>query len=103
MRNAPLTFPLRVGDEWYVGGKGGQAWLKASVGDEPNQPPTTGWRYYGYDDETLNCIIPVTSASCCLTVSLSGAAKETQGKCEGEYKSIGLTSAGKPVIIVYYI
>ena len=99
-----VPFP-RLKDNWVVGYiKGGLTTeLKASVGAVPNQPPTTGWKYYSYDDETLSCIIPVTSPSCCLTVSLSGAAKETQGKCEGEYKSIGLTSAGKPVIIVYYI
>merc|ERR1712037_857601 len=34
---------------------------------------------------------------CCLTVSLSGAAKEAQGECEGEYKSTGLVSAGREV------
>ena len=96
----PLLFP-RLKDDWVVGYiKGGLTTeLKASVGAVPNQPPTTGWKYYGYDDESLSCIIPVTSPACCLTVSLSGEAKETQGKCEGKYKSIGLTSAGRPVMI----
>jgi len=94
-----MLYMYRLKDDWVVGYiKGGLTTeLKASVGALPNQPPTTGWKYYGYDDETLSCIIPVTSPACCLTVSLSGAAKETQGKCEGKYKSIGLTSAGRPV------
>ena len=100
---------------------GRKAWLKASVGGEPNQPPTTGWKFYnrdtGYynedqslkfenwdtddweDDPTLSCTIPSTSPPCCLTVSLSGAAKEAQGKCEGEYKSTGLVSMGRKVNI----
>ena len=78
--------------------------LKASVGGEPNKPPTTGWKYYimstgNYEDTSLSCTIPSTSPSCCLTVSLSGAAKEAQAKCEGEYKSTGLVSCGREVII----
>ena len=73
----------------------------ASVGGEPNQPPTTGWKFYNlgkYDeDPSLRCTIPSTSPPCCLTVILSGAAKEAQGKCEGEYKSTGLVSMGREV------
>ena len=73
------------------------------MGGEPNQPPTTGWKFLDkntgkYDeDPSLRCTIPPTSPPCCLTVSLSGAAKEAQGKCEGEYKSTGLVSMGREV------
>ena len=47
----------RSGDEWLVGEKGKRAYLKASVqGEEPNQPPTTGWKFYNcetgkYDED----------------------------------------------------
>ena len=96
----PLSPFLRLKDEWVVGYiKGGlTTTLKAGVGHIQSQPPTTGWKYYGYDDEYLSCTTPTSTPSCSLTVSLSGAAKEAHGKCEGEYKSIGLTSAGRPVI-----
>ena len=80
--------------------------LKASVGVVPNQPPPTGWKFYNPDtkeyepDELIGCRDFVSSPPCCLTISLSGAAKEFQGKCEGEYESTGLVSRGKPVMIV---
>ena len=84
-------------------------YLKASVGVEPNQPPSTGWKFWrvggwgeagGWEvDATISCNIYVNSPPCCLTVTLSGAAKEVQGKCEGEYKSTGLISMGRPVNI----
>ena len=73
----------------------------ASVGGEPNKPPTNRWKFWSWgnynEDPSLSCTIPSTSPSCCLTVSLSGAAKEAQAKCEGEYKSTGLVSAGTEV------
>ena len=81
-------------------------WLKASVGVEPSQPPSTGWKFYdGYTkewevDTTISCSIYVNSPPCCLTVTLSGEALECHKKCEGQYKSTGLVSAGKPVMIV---
>ena len=80
-------------------------YLKASVGVEPNQPPSTGWKFWGVGggwevDATISCNIYVNSPPCCLTVTLSGAAKEVQGKCEGEYKSTGLISRGRPVIFI---
>ena len=94
----------RSGDKWLVGEKGYRAFLKASVqGEEPNQPPTTGWKFYNWEtrkyeeDPGLTCTIPATSPSCCLTVSLSGRAKELQGKCEGKYESTGLISMGREV------
>jgi len=78
--------------------------LEASVGGEPNQPPTSSWIFDSesmgdrwVEDPTVSCTIPSTSPPCCLTVSLSGAAKEAQGKCEGEYKSTGLVSTGREV------
>ena len=88
------------------------AWLKASVGVEPNQPPSTGWKFWGVGggwevDATICCNIYVNSPPCCLTVTLSGAAKEAHGffgkpirNCEGEYKSTGLMSMGRPVIFI---
>ena len=78
--------------------------LEASVGGEPNQPPTSSWIFESesvgdrwVEDPTVSCTIQSTSPPCCLTVSLSGAAKEAQGKCEGEYKSTGLVSTGREV------
>ena len=75
------------------------------MGAEPNQPPSTGWKFYNWDtgyevDTTISCSIYVNSPPCCLTVTLSGAAKEAHGKCEGEYKSTGLISMGRPVIFI---
>ena len=103
-----LPFP-RLKDDWVVGYiKGGLTTeLKASVGAVPNQPPTAGWKSFNYNtnkdevDESLSCSsICVSSPPCCLTISLSGAAKEFQGKCEGEYKSTGLVSMGREVMII---
>ena len=105
MRIVPPRPIPRSGDEWLVGKKGGFAWLKASVGAVPNQPPTTDWKFYNCDtkeyeaDELISCRNFVNTPPCCLTISLSGAAKDTQGKCEGEYKSTGLVSSGREVII----
>ena len=92
------AFFIRSGEEWKICGS-----LKASVGVEPNKPPTNGWKFYnGKDFETdpmLTCSPIVNSPPCCLTVSLSGGAKKAQGKCEGEYRSMELTSMGLPVKI----
>ena len=104
---APLFPSRRSGDEWLIEKKGGsRPRLKASVGAVPNQPPSTGWKFYNYDtkeyeaDELISCRDFVSSPPCCLTISLSGAAKESRAKkCEGEYKSTGLVSAGKLVMI----
>ena len=52
------------------------------------------------DDPTLTCRLPPTSPPCCLTVSLSGPAKEAQGKCEGVYMSTGLFSLGREVTTI---
>ena len=93
----------RSKDEWLVEQEGDFA-LKASVGVDPFLPPTTGWLFQNWErenfeeDPSLICTLPSTSPPCCLTVTLSGAAKEAHGDCEGEYKSIGLISAGKQVM-----
>ena len=67
----------------------------------PFIPPTTGWLFYNgedfKEDPYLTCSLPSTSPPCCLTVTLKGAAKEVQGKCEGKYNSSGLVSAGREV------
>ena len=104
MRKVSLSLLLTRSDgEWRIGKKGGDAYLKASVGDKPIQPPTSQWRFINFDtgyyedDANMRCSTPSTSTPCCLTVNLSGAAKEAQAKCEGEYKSTGLVSAGREV------
>ena len=105
MRKAPSPLLTRSDDEWLIE-KGKKAQMKASVGGEPNLPPTTGWKLFNYGtrnwevEKAIICTTPSTSPPCCLKVSLSGEAKEAQGKCEGEYKSTGLVSMGRPVIII---
>ena len=107
-------FCIRSGDEWLVE-KEGDLFLKAS---EANSflPPTTSWLLYNGEDEdeededkvdkheedfeedpSLICSLLSHSPPCCLTVTLSGAAKEAHGDCEGEYKSTGLISMGRKV------
>ena len=62
---------------------------------------TNSWLFNnGKEDPSLTCSLPSTSPPCCLTVTLSGAAKEAHGDCEGEYKSTGLISMGRPVDII---
>ena len=96
----------RSGDTWLARSdeqKEDTLRLKAEVGDEPTQPPATGWEYMDWEaddweeDESLKCTIPVSSPPCCLTVTLTGPAKEAQGKCEGTYKPTGLISSGRKV------
>ena len=77
--------------------------LKASVGVDPFLPPTNDWLFYNFEtedfeeDPSLTCSLPSPLPPCCLTVTLSGAAKKAHGDCEGEYKSAGLISMGKQV------
>ena len=104
-----ITIPLfwiRSGDEWLVEQKGHTPSLRGTVGEDHFLPPTTGWLFDGglrrggrvfEEDPSLTCSPPSQSPPCCLTVTLSGAAKEAQGKCEGEYKSTGLVSKGREV------
>ena len=80
--------------------------LRARVEDDPTFPPTTGWKFENCDidkfdeDPHLTCSsVMSASSSCCITVSLSGLAKEFQGECEGEYRDTGLRSMGRKVII----
>ena len=75
--------------------------MKASVGGEPNRPPKSGWKFLDKDykeDPSMTCTDVL--APCCLTVRLSGPAKEAQGNCEGEYQSTGLMMNGKQVVAV---
>ena len=57
----PSPLLIRSGDEWLVGPKEFRADLKASVGEEPDQPPKSGWKFYNAaagsyeDDPTLIC------------------------------------------------
>ena len=110
MRIAPpsplnTSFP-RSNDEWLVGRDEDHVLLRASAEAGSSQPPAKGWNYRHYSnsewtvDNTISChIFDVSSPPCCLTISLSGAAKEAEGICEGEYKSTGLFSLGRPVIV----
>ena len=81
--------------------KGRGVSLKTREDTDPFIPPSTGWLFNNYrdfeEDPSLTCSLPSTSPPCCLTVTLSGAAKEAHGHCEGEYKSTGLTSMGRQV------
>ena len=100
-------FCVRSGDNWLVDQDGTH--MTAGVGADPLLPPTTGWQFYDWDrnlnfkekkeDSTLECSFPTASPPCCITVSLSGPAREAHGDCEGEYKSTGLISMGRPVNI----
>ena len=96
-------FHIRSGDKWLVEREGHKTSLKAIMGSDPFLPPATGWlfqteNHYGWgEDPSLTCSLPSTLPPCCLTVTLSGAAKEAQGDCEGEYKSTGLMSMGRQV------
>ena len=95
-------FCIRSGDKWLVEEEGYAASLKTREEADPFLPPTSGWLVNkGYqvfeEDPTLTCSPPSNSPPCCLTVTLSGAAKEAHEDCEGEYKSTGLISAGKRV------
>ena len=75
--------------------------LRGTVEVDPLLPPTTGWLFWKTtvyeEDPSLICSLPSTSPPCCLTVTLTGAAKEAHGDCEGEYTSTGLISLGRPV------
>ena len=96
---------IRCKEEWLVEKEGYTTSLKASVGADPLLPPTTGWLFKNWrtgefeEDASTTCTPFSSSPPCCLTVTLSGAAKEAHGDCEGEYKSTGLISMGRPVNI----
>ena len=99
--SSPL-FCIRVKDKWLVE-KGGVVILKVTAATNPFLPPTTGWLFYNWktkdfeEGPSVTCSLPSSSPPCCLTVTLSEAAKEAHGDCEGEYKSTGLISMGRPV------
>ena len=74
----------------------------------PNQPPFSGWMVKDWDtsanryvpDSTMTCCIPTATPPCCLTLTLSGEARELHGRLEGTYTDTGLVSMGRPVIIL---
>ena len=71
----------------------------------PNQPPSSGWMVNTENstyvvDSTMTCILPTPTPPCCLTLSLSGQAKELHGQLEGTYTDTGLVSMGRPVIVL---
>ena len=77
------------------------------VEDEPDQPPSAGWRFYNWNtkeydsDESLSCTEFHNAPTCHLTIRLSGRAKEFQGECDGEYESTKMISVGRTVIIIF--
>ena len=104
---------IRCGDEWMVIHSKtktlANAQLRAPVvEDDPDQPPSTGWRFYNFDteefesDESLSCTAFVDSPPCQITIRLDGEAKRVQGECEGEYEPTKLISVGRTVIIILY-
>jgi len=95
--NEVLLF--RSGDKWLVNGY--KTYLKASAAANPFLPPTSGWLFGKgiefEEDHNLTCSLPESSPPCCLTLTLSGAAKEALEHCEGEYRSTGLMNTGRKV------
>ena len=77
--------------------------LKASAGDDPLHPPTTGWLFKNWElefeeDKSLTCApLDTSSPPCCVTVHLSGPAREAVGQCEGVYRTTELISWGRKV------
>ena len=78
--------------------------LKASARDDPLHPPTTGWLFENWDtydfeeDKNLTCApLDASSPPCCLTIDLSGRARDAVGQCEGVYHSTELMSSGRKV------
>ena len=45
LTNTQLVSPFRYGDHWLVSAKEKNVLLRAPVGQDPNQPPTTGWQF----------------------------------------------------------
>ena len=87
-------FCIRSGEEWQV--KHGEyiVYLKSSKEVNPFLPPTTGWwfnkgRGFFEEDLSLTCSPPSNSPPCCLTVTLSGAAKEVQEHWVGQHGKAG--------------
>ena len=96
-------FCIRSKDEWVVE-RNEYRTLKASARDDPLHPPTTGWLFKKWakddfeEDKSLTCAPPQADSSpCCVTVHLSGPAREAVGQCEGVYHSTDLMSAGRKV------
>ena len=98
---------IRSKDEWLVEQEGDIALMKASMGADPILPPTYGWKFYNWEtekfekDPSLKLKPPVASSPRCLTVTLTGPAKEAHGNCEGKYKSTGLISVGRQVMSMF--
>jgi len=97
-------FSIRSKDEWVVELNGYYRALKANVGADPLLPPTTGWLFRDWDtrdfeeDKSLTCVPPeASSPPCCLTIHLTGPAKDAVGQCEGVYQSTELMSKGRKV------
>ena len=79
--------------------------LKASVGNNPDQPPTNGWKFYNdkgvyVDDPSLSCTLPTSTSSCILTVVLTNL--EEHAECAGIYKATGLVSRGREVEAILF-
>ena len=98
-----VIFSIRSNDKWVVD-QGSYRALNASVGADPLLPPTTGWLFKNQDtdifekDTSLECAPPqASSPPCCLTINLTGPAKDAVGQSEGVYHSTELMSKGRKV------
>ena len=98
-----LHFCIRSKDEWVVE-QNEYRFLKASAGDDPLHPPTSGWFFKNTDtrefeeDKSLTCApSTIAAASCSLIVTLGGRAAEIHGQCQGVYNPTELVSMGRPV------
>ena len=98
-----IMFFIRSNDEWVVD-QGRYRVLKANVGADSLLPPTTGWLFKNWgtghfeEDKSLACAPPqASSPPCCLTIHLTGPARDAVGQCEGVYHSTELMSMGRKV------
>ena len=74
------------------------------MGNNPDQPPTNGWKFLKkddyVDDPSLSCTLPTSTSSCILTVVLTNL--EEHAECAGIYKATGLVSMGREVEAVLF-
>ena len=112
-------FPFRSGYHWLVSEKEKAALLKAPVGLDPIQPPSTGWQFSrkvnfeeakdsektqniskgGEFEEAPSVVCTNQSDEACsaISVSLRGKTRSRHEDYEGVYKSSNFLSMGRKV------